>query len=156
MAWLSTRLGLQLPFGGWFAGFWARYDAHLAGPTGNWVNFSATGISAALSVGRRLLTEPFELRVSLDPSVAAVLMEAGNDDAPHPDGAKLALRLGTSVSAVFPLKGIFRGVISVDGEFAPAGIHGLGNIYSRDNPPQLPAVPTYSAGILFGVEASVR
>jgi hypothetical protein len=156
MAWLSTRLGLQLPFGPWFAGFWARYDAHLAGPTGTWVNFSTTSISASLSAGRRLLTEPFELRVSFDPSVAAVVMEAGNDNLPHPDGAKLALRLGTSVAAIFPIKGPFRCVISLDGEFAPAGIHGLGNIDTQDKPPQTPAVPTYSAGILLGVEASVR
>jgi hypothetical protein len=156
IGWLSGRLGLQLPFGPWFAGFWARYDLHLAGPSGDWVNFSTSSISASLTAGRRLMTDPFELRVTFDPSVAVVLMEAGHESMPHPEGAKPALRLGTSLAGVFPIKGMFRGVISLDGEFAPAGFAGLGNIDTQNHPPQLPAVPTYTAGILLGVEASVR
>jgi hypothetical protein len=156
IGWLSGRLGLELPFGPWFVGFWARYDAHLAGPGGDWVNFRTSSISASLTAGRRLLTDPFELRVAFDPSIAVVLMEAGHEEQSHPEGAKPALRLGTSVAALFPIKGMFRGVISVDGEFAPAGINGLGNIDTQNHPPQLPAVPTYSTGILLGVEAFVR
>jgi hypothetical protein len=156
IAWLSGRLGLVLPFGPWFAGFWARYDVHLAGPSGDWVDLRTSSISASLTAGRRLMTDPFELRVTFDPSVAVVLMEQGHENQPHAEGARAALRLGTSVAALFPIKGMFRGVIGVDGEFAPAGIHGLSNIDTHDNPPQLPAVPTYSVGILLGVEASVR
>jgi hypothetical protein len=156
MAWGSARVGLNLPFGPWFVGFWARYDVHLAGPSGSWVNFSTSSLSASFTAGRRLISDPFELRVSFDPSLAVVLMEAGYESAPHPDGARPALRLGTSVSGLFPIAGIFRGVVTVDGEFAPAGITGLGNIDTTNQPPQLPPVPVYTAGILLGVEASLR
>ncbi len=156
MAWGSARLALLLPFGPWFAGFWARYDPYLAGPRGNWVNLEVSAMSAALSAGRRIFSKPFELRVTFDPSNAVVLMEAGNEDKPHPEGAKQALRLGTSLWGTFPLIGVFRGVVSLDGEFAPAGIKGLGNIDTHDQPPQLPPVPAYTAGILLGVEASIR
>ena len=37
-----------------------------------------------------------------------------------------------------------------------AGITGLRNIDTHNQPPQLPAVPVYTAGILLGVEASLR
>jgi len=157
MAWGSGLFRVQLPLGPWSLGFWARYDLHLAGPSGPWVYFRTSAISAALSAGRRILAEPFELRATFDPSIAVVIMEAGSEDVTHPQGAKPALRLGSSLSGVFPLTGIFRGVVTLDGEFAPAGVNGgLRNIDTRDQPPQLPAVPIYTAGLLLGVEVPIR
>lgn len=156
MAWGSARLGLQLPIGPWAIGFWARYDLHLAGPDGHWVNLETSSVSAAVSVGRRILANPFELRVTVDPSIAVVMMESGYEDRPHPEGAKPMFRLGSSVSGLFPIAGVFRGVVALDGEFAPAGITGMRNIDTHNQPPQLPPVPVYTAGILLGVEASIR
>ncbi len=157
IAWGSGLFRVQLPLGPWSLGFWTRYDVHLAGPSGPWMYFRTSAISAALSVGRRIVAQPFELRATFDPSIAVVIMEAGSEDVPHPEGAKPALRLGTSLSALVPIAGIFRGVIALDGELAPAGVFGgLTNIDTRDNPPQLPPVPIYTAGLLLGIEADIR
>lgn len=156
IAWGSALGRLQLPLGPWFLGFWVRYDAHLAGPRGHWEHFETSAVSGALSVGRRVVSGPFELRVTLDPSIAVVMMESGHEDEPHPEGAKPAFRLGTSVLGLFPISGAFRGVVGLDGEFAPAGIGGFRNIDTHNNPPQLPPVPVYTAGLLLGVEASIR
>ena len=159
MAWGSGLLRVQLPFGPWSAGVWARYDLRLAGPSGEWVNFSASSVSAGLSAGRKIVSGSFELRVSVDPSVALVIMTGGggdeNDDEAPRTGVKPVFRLGTTLSGLFPLAGAFRGVIALDGEFAPAGITGLRNIDTH-NPPELPPVPVYTAGFLLGVEASLR
>jgi hypothetical protein len=157
IAWGSALGRVQLPLGPWSLGFWTRYDLHLAGPSGPWMYFRTSAFSAALSVGRRIVSQPFELRATLDPSIAVVIMEAGSEDVPHPQGAKPALRLGTSLSGLFPINGVLRGVVSLDGEFAPAGLGGgLRNIDTVDQPPQLPPVPVYTAGLLLGIEASIR
>jgi len=154
--WGSARLGLQLPIGPWSVGFWARYDVPLSSPPGNWLNLDLSAVSAGLSAGRRIISKPFELRATLDPSIAVVMMEAGHENTTHPEGAKPVFRLGSSVSGLFPIAGVFRGVVAVEGEFAPAGITGLRNIDTHNQPPQLPPVPVYTAGILLGVEASIR
>ncbi len=156
MAWGSGMGRLQIPFGPWALGFWARYDARLGGPAGNWVHFGTSGASAGLFAGRRLLSRPFELRVTVDPSIAVTIAEAGMEDQPHPEGAKPAFRIGTTLAGLFPLAGAFRGVVALDGELAPAFVRTPGNIDTQNHPPQLPPVPTYTAGFLFGFEASIR
>jgi hypothetical protein len=158
MAWGSGLLRVQLPLGPWSLGFWTRYDVHLAGPDGPWATFRTSAVSAALSVGRQIVSRPFELRATFDPSIAVVIMESGYENLPHPEGAKPALRLGTSLSGLFPIAGVIRGVVSLDGEFAPAGLTGTGisNIDTHDTPPQLPPVPVYTVGLLLGIEASIR
>jgi len=155
MAWGSGYFRLQMPFGPWSAAVWGRYEVHLAGPDHAPTNFKTSAFSVGLGAGRRIISKPFELRATFDPSVAVVIMESGYENQPHPEGAKPALRLGTSLSALFPIAGVFRGVVAIDGEFAPAGFTGIHNIDT--NPmPQLPPVPWYTAGILLGVEAHVR
>jgi hypothetical protein len=157
MAWGSAFGRVQVPFGPWSAGFYARYELHLAGPSGPWSTFRTSAVSGGLSAGRRIFTAPFELRVALDPSIAVVIMESGSENVPHPEGAKPAFRIGTELQALFPIAGVFRGVVGLDGEFAPAGIpNGLNNIDQQNHPPQLPAVPVYTAGVLLGFEAAIR
>jgi hypothetical protein len=157
MAWGSGQLRVLVPFGAWSLSFWTRYDVHLAGPSGDWTNLGASAVSAGLGAGRQIFSRPFELRATVDPSLAVVLMESGFENLPHPEGAKVAFRLGTGLSAVFPIAGMFRGVVALDGEFAPAGVNGgIRNIDTRDQPPQLPPVPVYTAGLLLGIEASLR
>jgi hypothetical protein len=153
MAWGSAQGHIEIPFGRWSVGFWARYDLHLAGPSGNWPGFRASAVSAGIDAGRQIILEPFELRATLGPSAAIVIMEAGSEDAVHPEGQKLALRLGGALRGTFPLRGVFRGVVAIDGEIAPEGI---GNIDTDNKPPQLPPVPAYTAGLLLGVEATIR
>jgi hypothetical protein len=157
MAWGSGQGRVIVPFGPWSLSFWGRYDVHLAGPTGSFTNLGTSAVSAGLGAGRQILSGPFELRATIDPSLAVVLMESGYENLPHPEGAKVAFRLGTALSALFPIAGVFRGVVSLDGEFAPAGVNGgLGNIDTHDQPPQLPPVPVYTAGLLLGIEATLR
>jgi hypothetical protein len=156
MAWGSAHLTVDLPIGPWSVGFWARYDLHLAGPSGPWDDFRTSSVSAAVAVGREIISHPFELRATLAPSVAVVMMEAGDENMPHPEGAKAALRLCASLRALFPIAGVFRGVVALDGEFAPAAITGLHNIDTTNQPPQLPSVPAYTAGLLLGAEATLR
>ncbi len=157
MPWGSGQARAIVPFGAWSLGFWMRYEVRLAGPSGNYLNLGASEVSAGLGAGRRLLSGPFELRATVDPSLSVVLMESGYENLPHAEGTKLALRLGTGLSALFPIAGAFRGVVSLDGELAPAGVKGgLGNIDTHFQPPQLPPVPVYTAGLLLGIEATVR
>jgi hypothetical protein len=111
-----------------------------------------SSVSAGFSGGRRLLEGPFELRVTIDPSLAVVFMESGLETTPnHPEGDRAAFRLGAGLTGTFRLGGIFRGMIGIDGEFAPAGISGLREV------PNLPVpIPVYTAGLLLGVEAIIR
>jgi hypothetical protein len=156
MAWGSGQLRVLRSLGPWSLSAWTRYDAHLAGPDGDWTNFGASAVSVGLGAGRQILSGPFELRATVDPSIAVVFMESGHEDMSRADGSKVAFRLGTALSALFPIRGIFRGVVSLDGEFAPAGVKcGLGNIDTQDQSPQLPPVPVYTAGLLLGIEASL-
>jgi hypothetical protein len=156
MAWGSAHLRVDVPIGPWSVGFWARYDVHLAGPSGPWDDFRTSSVSAAVDVGREIISHPFELRATLAPSIAVVMMEAGQENMPHPEGAKPAFRLCASLRALFRIAGVFRGVVALDGEFAPAAITGLHNIDTANQPPQLPAVPAYTAGLLLGAEATLR
>jgi hypothetical protein len=150
-AWGSAAIRAELPFGPWSAGIWARADQVFAGPRGAPRGFELTSASAGLSAGRRLVGGPFELKLTLDPSLAIVMMEAGDEDKMHPEGAKVAFRLGASLAGSFHIASVFRGVVAIDGEFAPAGIGGLKKIS-----PDLPDVPVYTAGLLLGIEASIR
>jgi hypothetical protein len=56
---------------------------------------------------------------------------------------------------VLPHSGL-RWVVPLDGEFAPAGIAGLGKIDDQSQPPPLPRAPVSTSGISPGVEAPVR
>jgi hypothetical protein len=150
-AWGSAQLRGILPLGAWLLGFWARYDFPFRGPPDPPPGFEMDAVSAGFAFGRRLLAQPFELRLTIDPSMAVVMQEAGMEDKPHPEGAKVAFRLGTTLSGSFRIASIFRGVVMIDGEFAPAAITGLSKIQST-----LPPVPAYTAGLLLGIEAVIR
>jgi hypothetical protein len=147
----SAEIRAAVPFGPWSAGIWARADQQFAGPSGAPRGFEMSAASAGLFAGRRLVDGPFELKLTIDPSLAIVMMEAGDEDRQHPEGAKVAFRLGASLAGSFRIASVFRGVVAIDGEFAPAGIGGLKKIS-----PDLPDVPVYTAGLLLGIEASIR
>lgn len=150
--WMTTRLGAVLPLGEWSVGMYARYDMALAGPRATPAGFDMDAVSAGFSLGRRLLRDPFDLRVTLDPTLSVVMMEAGQEDQiDHPEGARVAFRIGTSARGSFHLAGAFRGLILIDGELSPAGVAGWRKIH-----PSLPATPVYTAGVLLGVEAIIR
>jgi hypothetical protein len=154
MVWASGELRMLIPFGPWSPAAWVRYDIHAAGPRNAPANFGTSAVSAGLGVARRIVPAPFELYVILDTSLAVVIMEDGSDALPHPEGAKPALRLGTGLYGTFPLHGIVRGVLKVDGEFAPAGIGGLQ--IAAGQQPLLPLVPGYTAGLSLGMQVTVR
>jgi hypothetical protein len=151
-AWVSGQLRAIFPLGRWDLGVWARYDAAVAGPPGAPHGFDMDAAAAGLLFGRRFFGGPFELRASLDPSLNVIMMEAVEDESkPHPEGAKVTFRIGTMLSGSFPIAGIFRGMFALDAEFAPAGVGGFAKLQAG-----LPSVPTFSAGLLLGVEAAIR
>jgi hypothetical protein len=149
--WGTGELRALFPISEWELGFWARYDLVLAGPRGAPQGFSADAVTGGFVLGRRLVRGPFELHVSLDPALTIVRMEAGEENAPHPEGDRVTFRIGAMATGSFRLANMFRGVISMDAEFAPAGFVGVRRIQAT-----LPPVPTFSAGLLLGVEAAIR
>lgn len=151
-AWASGQLRAIFPLGRWDLGVWARYDRAVAGPPGALQGFDMDAAAAGLLFGRRFFGGPFELRASIDPSLNVIMMEVVEDEAkPHPEGAKVAFRVGTMIAGSFPFAGLFRGIIALDAEFAPAGVGGFARLQAG-----LPSVPTFSAGLLLGVEAAIR
>jgi hypothetical protein len=152
VGWGTGQLRGMFPIGAWSAGLWARYDFPLAGPANAPSGLEMSSVSAGFSGGRRLLEGPFELRVTLDPSLAVVFMETGMESTPnHPEGARAAFRLGAGLTGTFRIASVFRGMVGIDGEFAPAGITGLRGVPNISTP-----IPVYTAGLLLGVEAVIR
>jgi hypothetical protein len=151
-AWASGQLRAIFPLGPWDLGVWARYDRAVAGPPSAPKGFDMDSAAAGLLFGRHFFGGPFELRATLDPSINVIMMEAVEDESkPHPEGAKVTFRIGGMISGSFPIAGIFRGLVAVDAEFAPAGVSGFAKLQDG-----LPSVPTFSAGLLLGVEAAIR
>jgi hypothetical protein len=155
MGWMGGKAGVLLPFGPWSLGLWARLDYVVGGPPRAPAGFSMSEVCVGLALGRRLLSGPLELRVSLDPSVADPGMEAGQEDMAHPEGSRVAFRIGTALTGTFRIAGIFRGMVTLDGELTPVGLAGLQRI-PPDNGITLPPMPVYTAGLSLGVEAILR
>jgi hypothetical protein len=155
MGWMGGKAGVLLPWGPWSLGLWARLDYVVGGPPRAPSGFSMNEVCVGLALGRRLLNGPLELRVSLDPSVADPGMEAGEEDMAHPEGSRVAFRIGTTLTGTFRIAGVFRGIVTLDGELTPAGLAGLQRI-PPENGITLPPMPVYTAGLLLGVEAIIR
>jgi len=158
-AWSGGTLRGTINLDAWAAGIWARVDlpVYVLDPVPT--DFSMSDVGIGLSLARRvLLLSPCQVYLGFQPSVAVVSMEGGPElhgegrDPDHPEGAKVDMRVGAEVRAQLPLSGVWHGLLSLDGEFAPAG---LGPETRRRIHEALPLVPAYIVGLSVGVGAAV-
>lgn len=149
--WATGQLRGVFPFGPWSVGVWARYSMPFASSLEVPSDLYISEMAAGLGLGRLLLSGPFELRFTLDPSVAVVTMAEGGDCSTHTEGARVGFRLGANLTGTVPIGGIFRGVVELGGDLDPAGLRGVRRI-ADDFPP----FPVFTAGLLLGVELVLR
>src|SRR5262249_51746230 len=138
-------------FDAWAAGVWARFDVPASMFVETPHGFSMAEVCIGLSVERRLLRRPLEVRAELVPSVAVISM-VGDAGEQHADGGKVDARFGLGLRAAYPLTSALQIVAGIDGELAPAGLAGGA---SRRIDPILPPVPTFTVGTTLGVSLGV-
>jgi hypothetical protein len=129
----------MIPFGAWSGGLWLRaaIPKSLEGrrEPRNHVTSEAT---LGLSGGRRLITGPFELHLTFDPSLTLVFEPIENPLEPqrHDDlSVRINPQLGLGLRGTFPLAGPIRGAVALDGAFLPS---------------------TLGGGLSLGIEAVIR
>ena len=119
--WGSAGARVDVPLGAWSLGVWGRYAEPLAkGDTGRGAQ-PISEVNLGISGGRRLVTTPFELRVTLDPSVNVV---SEQKPAPTPQaalaqegqGAAVDLRVGVGLRAAFRFTDTWRGATGIEGD----------------------------------------
>ena len=149
--WVSGALRGSFPIDRWSAGLWARFDQVVVPMDDAPPDLAMSAFSVGAAVGRELYRGSFELRASLEPSIATVMMEAKHEREPdHPEGSRIAFRMGANLQAAFPLGDVLRAAVALDGDVAPAGFDGLAPIDAR-----LPPVPVYTAGLSLGIGARI-
>jgi hypothetical protein len=138
-----------IPVGPWSIGVWTRVGLPIASQRPQSPSFSMSSVSVGISGGRSFPIGPIALDAIFVPSVAVVSMEDATDETkPHPEGARMALRLGAEVGATARITGWLRGRIALDGEVAPASARLIAEGFPR--------VPRYSLGLGLGLEAVVH
>jgi len=148
-AWMSGSLRGAIPIGAWSIGLWTRFDVPVALERRISPHVSMSSVSVGLSGGRSFPVGSFSLDARLAPSVAVVSMENAKDEsAPHPEGARVALRLGADLGATARINDWLRGRVALDAEVAPAKAAPIAVGF--------PNVPRYMLGISFGLEAVVH
>jgi hypothetical protein len=145
--WGAATARAIIPFGAWSGGFWLRaaiprsLEEH--GESRSHITSEAT---LGLSGGRRLISGPFELHLTLDPSLTLafepVSLEQPSQPGqpPKPDrreglSVHINPQIGLGLRGTFPLVGALRGAVALDGEFLPN---------------------TIGAGVSLGIEAVIR
>lgn len=148
-AWMSGALRGAIPFGPWWVGLWTRVDFPIAAtrPPPAW--FSMSAVSLGLRGGRSFSIGPLALEASFLPSVAVVAMEETRNEAKkHPEGARIALRIGAELASTVPINAWLRGRVALDGEVAPAESSLIFEGFPR--------VPRYTLGLSLGLEALIQ
>jgi hypothetical protein len=116
----SRRGGLAtVPFEAWSGGVWVRYGVPYifdAVPE----DFAMMQVNLGLSAGRQLVSAPVDLRVTLNPSLSVISMDADLSEHDEASGAKVDLYLGAGLSASIPFTDTWRGVLVADVEMVPA------------------------------------
>jgi hypothetical protein len=148
--WGAGTLRIAVPLGAWSVAAWARYGIpYVLDPTP--ADFSMSDIAFGLSLGRRIVAAgAFELHATFDPSVGFVSMEGGVEPM-LAQGAQVDMRLGLGLRGVMRWTRMWRGVVALDGEVAPASV-----AKARRIDPSLPPLPAYSMGASIGVGAAFR
>jgi hypothetical protein len=138
--WGAATVRAMIPFGAWSGGFWLRGAIPASLEDGRKEKHNHTSSEATLGVsgGRRLLDGPFQLHLTIDPSITFAFEPSVNVS---PDGPREQLtvrinpQMGLGLRGSFPLVGPFRGAVALDGELLPS---------------------TVGAGLSLGVEAVIR
>lgn len=149
--WGGAAIRGTIPIGAWSAGIWARFDLPAWVFTKVPEDFSMSEVCVGLSVGRRLVASPLELHLLAGPSLAVVAMEGGMEP-DFAEGGRVDARVGVELRSLWTIAGVWRAVVSLDGEIAPGA---AGSAKGRQVDPALPALPTYTMGLSIGVQASV-
>lgn len=148
-AWMSGSLRGAIPFGPWAIGLWTRFDLPIAMERALSPYFSMSSVSLGLSGGRSFSLGPVALEARFAPSVAVVSMElAADETVKHPEGARVAFRLGAEVGAATRITDWLRARIALDGEVAPAS-----SVLIADG---FPRTPRYMMGLSLGLEAVIH
>jgi hypothetical protein len=146
---MGAELRATMGFDRWLAGLTARYDSAIAYLQPVPDQFSLSSVSVGLTGGYRLLRRPVELTVSIEPTLAVVLMGGQRPGMDEPDvDTKVDMRLGARLGAAIPLGGRLRLACALGGEGAPAAL--AGDRHSRRH--ALPSPPAYLAGLSVGLE----
>lgn len=129
--WGAGTLRAMIPFGAWSGGFWFRgaIPASLEG-RGEKHNHTSSEATLGVSGGRRLVSGPFELTATIDPSITFAFEPNVSPGAPIEPGRREELivrinpQVGLGLRGTFPIAGPIRGAVAIDGEFLPATIGG--------------------------------
>ena len=137
--WGAATVRAMIPFGAWSGGFWLRaaIPASLEG-RGEPHNHATSEATLGLSAGRRLITGPFELHLTFDPSLTLAFEPIVNPLEPkrHDElSVRISPQLGLGLRGTFPLAGPIRGAVALDGAFLPE---------------------TIGVGLSLGIEAVIR
>jgi hypothetical protein len=147
--WIAPELRATVPLDAWSVGVWIRYGIphvfQVIPP-----DFAMSQVNLGFSGGRQLLSAPIDLRVAFNPSFSVISMD-GDPAAREVSGAKIDFYLGAGLSAAIPFSPVWRGVVVLDAELAPAAIRA-----ERRIDPSFPALPAYELGLAFGVELVAR
>lgn len=137
--WGAATVRAMIPFGDWSGGFWLRgalpasLESH-----GDKRDDTSSETTLGLSAGRRLLHGPFELHLTIDPSITLAFEPRENLDPDGPRNERTVRphpQIGLGLRGSFPLAGPIRGAVALDGELLPS---------------------TLGAGLSLGIEAVIR
>jgi hypothetical protein len=140
--WGAATVRAMIPFGAWSGGFWLR-GAVPTSLEGHGEKYNRTTSEATLGVsgGRRLIKGPFELHLTIDPSITFAFEPSATNVPPDQPGkhdelvVKIKPQLGLGLRGTFPIAGPIRGSVALDGEFLPE---------------------TIGAGLSLGIQAVIR
>ncbi len=147
--WLGGELRGSLLFGAWSIGLGARYDMLLAFARNDSMHDTMSEVAVGLSAGRRLITTPIELYVTLDPRIAVVVFEA-QTTTDRTAGARVDGRIGTGLRAAHRITDSARWVVAIDAELTPSALAGE---HHADDPTH--ALPAFGMGLGVGLEAAI-
>jgi hypothetical protein len=147
--WMSGGLRGVIPLGPWSLGLWTRFDLPVAMERVISPYFSMSSVSVGLSGGRTFTLGSFAIDALLAPSAAVVSMElAPDENVKHPEGARVAFRLGAELGASARITDWLRARIAVDGEVTPADAALIADGF--------PHPPRYMLGLSLGLEAVIH
>ncbi len=139
--WGAATVRAMIPFGAWSGGLWLRgaVPASLEGRDEK-RNHTSSEATLGLSGGRRLLDGPFQLHLTIDPSITLAFEPSANvigvPDGPHEElTVRINPQIGLGLRGSFPIAGPIRGAVAIDGELLPR---------------------TIGAGLSLGIEAVIQ
>lgn len=147
--WGGGTVRVTVPFGAWSGAAWVRFSlpAHIFEKVP--ADFAMSDVSVGLSVGRRFIEHPVEIRVSLGPALG-VISEAGGYEPDFHEGSRPEIRVGADFQLTWPFLRLGRFFLANDFELSPQNFSG-----KRRIDPALPPLPVFSLGLSAGVGVAI-